>query len=146
MPNRFASGKWAISQCDRCGFRYKLKELKRLVIKTKNVNILVCPTCWEPDQPQLQLGMYPVDDPQALRNPRPDTTYYQGGLTGLQEETQGEVPNDNVLAFGGPSGGSRVIQWGWAPVGLNNPLGLFGLPNTLLGSGQVGTVTIETEN
>lgn len=145
MPNRFASGKWAISQCDRCGFRYKLKQLRRLVIKTKNVNILVCPTCWEPDQPQLQLGMYPVDDPQALRNPRPDTTYWQAGLTGLQEETHGEVPNDNVLAFGGPSGGSRVIQWGWNPVGLNNPLGLFGLPNTLLGTGQVGTVTVQTE-
>jgi hypothetical protein len=145
MPNRFASGKWAISQCDRCGFRYKLKQLRRLVIKTKNVNILVCPTCWEPDQPQLQLGMYPVDDPQALRNPRPDTTYYQGGLTGLRIETQGEVPNDNVLDSGTPSGGSRVIQWGWNPVGLNNPLGLSGLPNTLLGSGAVGTVTIQTE-
>jgi hypothetical protein len=146
MPNRFASGKWAISQCDRCGFRYKLKQLRRLVIKTKNVNILVCPSCWEPDQPQLQLGMYPVDDPQALRNPRPDTTYYQGGLTGLQEETQGEVPDSNVLAFGTPSGGSRVIQWGWNPVGLNNPLGLSGLPNTLLATGSVGTVTIQTEN
>ena len=146
MPNRFASGKWAISQCDRCGFRYKLKQLRRLVIKTKNVNILVCPSCWEPDQPQLQLGMYPVDDPQALRNPRPDTTYYQGGLTGLQEETQGEVPNDNVLAFGGPSGGSRVIQWGWNPVGLNNPLGLSGLVNVLIAQGDVGTVTVQTEN
>lgn len=145
MPNRYASGKWAISQCDRCGFRYKLKQLRRLVIKTKNVNILVCPSCWEPDQPQLQLGMYPVDDPQAIRNPRPDTTYYQAGLTGLQEETQGEVPNDNVLAFGGPSGGSRVIQWGWNPVGLNNPLGLSGLPNTLIGTGEVGTVTVQTE-
>ena len=111
MPNRFASGKWAIAQCDRCNFRYKLKELKRLVIKTKNINILVCPTCWEPDQPQLQLGMYPVDDPQALRDPRPDNSYNQAGL--------------NVN---------------------NNPLGLFGLPNTLLGNGQVGTVTIETEN
>lgn len=146
MPNRFASGKWAISQCDRCGFRYKLKQLRRLVIKTKNVNILVCPSCWEPDQPQLQLGMYPVDDPQALRNPRPDTTYYQAGLTGLRIETQGEVPNNNVLDSGTPSGGSRVIQWGWNPVGLNDPLGLSGLPNTLLGSGQVGTVTIQTEN
>jgi len=146
MPNRFASGKWAISQCDRCGFRYKLKQLRRLVIKTKNVNILVCPSCWEPDQPQLQLGMYPVDDPQALRNPRPDTTYYQAGLTGLRIETQGEVPNNNVLDSGTPSGGSRVIQWGWNPVGLNNPLGLSGLPNTLLGSGQVGTVTVQTEN
>lgn len=145
MPNRFASGKWAISQCDRCGFRYKLKELRRLVIKTKNVNILVCPTCWEPDQPQLQLGMYPVDDPQALRNPRPDTTYWQSGLTGLQIKTQGEVPNDNVLAFGTPGEGSRVIQWGWNPVGLNDPLGLSGLPNTLLASGAVGTVTVQTE-
>jgi len=146
MPNRFASGKWAISQCDRCGFRYKLKQLRSLVIKTKNVNILVCPTCWEPDQPQLQLGMYPVDDPQALRNPRPDTTYLQGGLTGLKEETQGEVPSGNVLAFGTPSGGSRIIQWGWAPVGLNDPLGLSGLPNTLIGVGQVGSVTVQTEN
>lgn len=146
MPNRFASGKYAISQCDRCGFRYKLKQLRRLVIKTKNVNILVCPTCWEPDQPQLQLGMYPVDDPQALRNPRPDTTYYQAGLTGLQEETQGEVPDNNVLAFGGPSGGSRVIQWGWNPVGLYNPLGLSGLVNVLIAQGDVGTVTVQTEN
>ena len=50
MPNRFASGKYAISECDRCAFRYPLKQLRRLVIKTKNVNLLVCPTCWEPDQ------------------------------------------------------------------------------------------------
>jgi hypothetical protein len=128
MPNRFASGKWAIAQCDRCNFRYKLKELKQLVIKTKNINILVCPTCWEPDQPQLQLGMYPVDDPQALRDPRPDNSYYQSGLN----------PNNN------PSDGSRVIQWGWNPVGLNNALALPNLPNTLLATGSIGTVTIVT--
>lgn len=146
MPNRFASGKWAISECDRCGFRYKLKELKRLVIKTKNVNILVCPSCWEPDQPQLQLGMYPVDDPQALRDPRRDNSYWQAGLTGLQIDTQGNVSTDNVLAFGTPSEGSRVIQWGWNPVGLNDPLGLSGLPNTLLATGSVGTVTVQTED
>ena len=42
MPNRFASGKRAIAECDRCGQRYKLKELKQLVIKTKNVNIPSC--------------------------------------------------------------------------------------------------------
>ncbi len=146
MPNRFASGKYAISQCDRCGFRYKLKQLRRLVIKTKNVNILVCPSCWEPDQPQLQLGIYPVDDPQAIRNPRPDTTYYQAGLTGLKEEIHGEVPSENSLAYGTPSGGSRVIQWGWNPVGLNDPLGLSGLVNVLIAQGTVGTVTVETEN
>jgi hypothetical protein len=60
VSNRFSSGKNAIAQCDRCNFRFPLKELKQLVIKTKNVNILVCPECWDPDQPQLQLGMYPV--------------------------------------------------------------------------------------
>ena len=144
MPNRFASGKKAIATCDRCGFKYKLKELKKLTIKTKSTNILVCPSCWEPDQPQLQIGMYPVDDPQALRNPRPDTSYRQAGMTGLKIKTQGEVPSTNELAFGSPSEGSRIIQWGWNPIGLNNPLGLTGLPNTLLSTGQIGTVTVQT--
>jgi hypothetical protein len=116
MPNKYATGKKAIAECDRCGFQYKLKELKELTIKTKNVNILVCPTCWEPDQPQLQLGMYPVDDPQALRNPRPDNSYAQ----------------------------SRDIQWGWNPVGLDNQLNLTGLEDDLEADGAIGTVTVTT--
>jgi hypothetical protein len=134
MGNRFASGKNAISECDRCGFRYKLKELKKLTIKTKQVNIKVCPTCWEPDQPQLQLGMYPVDDPQALRDPRRDNSYYQAGYTGLQLTLNTD--------FGDPSGGSRIIQWGWAPIGGSsaNDAGLT--PNYLTSAGVVGTVTI----
>jgi hypothetical protein len=123
MPSKFSSGKHAIAQCDRCNFRYKLKQLKRLVIKTKNVNILVCPSCWEPDQPQLSLGLYPVNDPQAVRNPRPDSpSYYQSGPGG--------------------DGGSRVIQWGWDPVGLNNVLNLPDIPNDLAPTGEVGTVTV----
>jgi len=144
MPSKFASGKKAIAECDRCGFRYKLKELRTLVIKTKNVNLLVCRTCWEPDQPQLQLGMYPVNDPQALRNPRPDTSYIQAGLTGLQILTVNPPTTEEVDAFGTPSGGSRQIYWGWNPVGLSDPLDLSGLVNTLIGVGSVGTVTIQT--
>jgi hypothetical protein len=134
MPTKFASGKWAICECDRCGFQYQLKELREIVIKTKNTHILVCPTCWEPDQPQLQLGMYPVDDPQALREPRPDNSYYQSGYTGLQLTLNTD--------FGDPSGGSRIIQWGWAPVGgaSANDAGLT--PNYLTSAGVVGTVTI----
>ena len=133
MPVNFASGKFAIAECDRCGFRYKLTELKGLVIKTKNVNILVCPTCWEPDQPQLQLGMYPVNDPQAIRNPRPDTSYNSSGTSGLQI-TLGDV--------GYPDGGSRIFQWGWYPVGgaAANDAGLT--PNYLTSLGVVGTVMI----
>jgi hypothetical protein len=55
---------------------------------------MVCKACWDPDQPQLQLGMYPVDDPQALRNPRPDNTYYQAGLNGLQVDPSGGSTED----------------------------------------------------
>lgn len=77
MPNRFASGKYAIAECDICGWRTKLWTLQKLTIKTKQVNIKVCPECWNPDHPQLQLGMYPVDDPQAVREPRPDLSYPQ---------------------------------------------------------------------
>jgi len=76
MGNRFASGKRAISECDVCGFRYKRKDLKELIVKTKPTQVMACPECWNPDKQQLQLGMYPVDDPQAIRNPRPDFTGY----------------------------------------------------------------------
>lgn len=76
MGNQFASDRIAIAECDICGFRYKLRTLRYLIVKTKTTNIKACNECWSPDQPQLQLGMYPVDDPQALRNPRPDFTGY----------------------------------------------------------------------
>lgn len=128
MGNRFASGKIAIAICDRCGFRFRLRELKELVIKTKKVNLLACPSCWDPDQPQLQLGMYPVDDPQGLRNPRPDSTYLQSG----------------VLADGSIGGGSRDIQWGWNPVGGGNNIVSGGTPNDLVANGFIGTVTVIT--
>ena len=129
MPSKFASGKYAISQCDRCNFRFPLKKLRRLVIKTKNVNILVCPEYWEPDQPQLQLGMYPVNDPQALRNPRPDSNSY---IT------------SGVNVDGNPSGDSRIFQWGYAPVGgaRANADGLT--PNNLALGVTLGTVTVTT--
>jgi len=126
MPSRYAAGKYSIAECDRCGQRYKLKQLKKLTIKVKQVNIKVCPECWEPDQPQLSLGLYPVNDPQAVREPRPDTSYYASGIG----------------ADGYPSGGSRQIQWGWNPVGMGNDGGLT--PNNLIGTGYIGTVTIGT--
>jgi hypothetical protein len=65
--------------------------------------------------------MYPVDDPQAVRDPRPDLGYYQSGPGG--------------------DGGSRVIQWGWNPVGLHDPYNLE--VNDLVAVGSVGSVTVE---
>lgn len=124
MANKFAAGQRAIAECDRCGQRYKLKQLRELIIRTKKTNILVCPTCWEPDHPQNMQGMYPIEDPQALKNPRPDNTYLQSGI--------------DVLGF--PSMGSRQIQWGWNPVGMGYDFGMT--PNDLVATGQVGTVTV----
>lgn len=128
MANRFASGKIAIAECDRCGQQYKLKKLKTEIIKTKKYELLVCPECWDPDQPQLQLGMFPVDDPQALRNPRRDTTYFTSGLN----------------ALGSLSGGSRDIQWGWSPVGGASEFDAALTPNNLVATSFIGTVTIVT--
>ena len=128
MSYPFASGKWAIAICDRCGQQFKLKTLKTEIIKTKQYNLLVCNECWDPDHPQLQLGMYPVNDPQALRNPRRDTTYYQSG----------------VSSDGGESMGSRAIQWGWNPVGMAQSFDSDLTPNDLVGQGQIGTVTVTT--
>ena len=134
MPSKFSSGKHSIAECDRCGFRYKLKELRKLTIKTKQVSIKVCQNCWEPDQPQLSLGLYPVNDPQAVREPRPDVSYRQAGYTGLQLTLNTD--------FGDPSGGSRIFQWGWAPIGgaSGNDAGLT--PNALAPISVVGSVTI----
>lgn len=129
MSNRFSSGKFAIAQCDRCNFRYPLKELRTIVVKTKRVNLLVCPECWDPDQPQLQLGMYPVEDPQAVRNPRPDAnSYITSGLG----------------ADGTESGGSRIFQWGWAPVGGSRNFDVALTPNNLALGITLGTVTVST--
>ena len=115
MAYKYASGQNALAICDVCGFQYKLRELKELVVKDKRTNVKACPECWNPDQPQNKLGEFPVYDPQAIRDPRPDSA-------------------ELVV--------SRDIQWGWDPVGLNDPFGLT--PDNLEGRGAVGTVTVTT--
>lgn len=126
MGNRFASGKYSIAECDRCGQQYKLKRLKTEIIKTKQYDLKVCPECWDPDHPQLLLGMYPVDDPQGVRSPRRDTTYVTSGTN----------------TSGNPSGGSRDIQWGWRPVGGSSNFDASLTPNYLVAATFVGTVTV----
>ena len=121
--------------------RYKLKELRREVIKGKNYELLVCKECWDPDQPQLHLGEFPVDDPQGLRNPRPDRSYVTSGLSGLQII---DSTSPNVNAQGTLEGGSRVIQWGWAPVGGSQAYDAGVTPNNLVLSVQLGTVSVAT--
>jgi hypothetical protein len=136
MSTKYASGKFSIAECDRCGQRYKLSQLKKEVIKTKLFQIKVCPECWDPDQPQLSLGLYPVSDPQAVREPRPDVSYYQSGNSGLViSNTSGTGANQN----GYPEEGSRVFEWGWNPVGGSRDDGLT--PNSLVLSFTLSNVT-----
>jgi hypothetical protein len=99
-----------------------------LTIKLKQVSIKVCPECFELDQPQLHLGIYPVFDPQAVREPRPDTSYAVSGLG-----TDGYSQD-----------GSRQIQWGWAPVGGASGFDTVLTPNSLISQCLVGSVTIST--
>lgn len=139
MPSKFSSGKYAIAECDRCGQQYKLKQLRKLIVKQQIYDVKVCPTCWDPDQPQLSLGLYPVNDPQAVREPRPDISYVNSGLNGLQLT---ETITTNVDSNGQVSGGSRTIQWGWNPVGGASSFDSELTPNNLIAVGQVGTVTV----
>lgn len=88
MGNKFASKRFALGVCDMCGWVWKLRQLQREVYNQRFTGFLVCPDCWDEDQPQLQLGRYPINDPQALDNPRVDS---------------------NVLE-------SRIL-WGWPVVG-----------------------------
>ena len=94
MADRFSSSKNALAECDICGFRYKLRELRNVFKKGKDTNIKACPECWSSDHPQLKLGMYPVHDPQAVRDPRVD---YAGYAESREQVYSGS--NDQKLSF-----------------------------------------------
>ena len=105
----YASGKnaWGIS--DRSGRRYRLREMK-----VEWTGAKVGPDEYEPKHPQLfPPKAYP--DPQALRNPRPESD--------LTEQ--------------------RAVQWGFNPVGYKDIPGITP-DNNLAPVGQVGTVTVVT--
>ena len=139
MPNRFASGKNSIAECDRCGQRFMLKELRTQTVKTRPFKVKVCQECWDPDHPQLQLGMYPVNDPQAVREPRPDVSYQVSGNSGLQILLTNSTAPDG---FGYPEAGSRIFQWGYSPVGGASGFDTLLTPNNLVLAVELGTVTV----
>lgn len=88
MGDKFSSGKWALGTCDMCAQVYLLNDLKPEIYNQRPTGFFVCDDCWDVDNPQLQVGRYPINDPQALRMPKPDTNLVQ----------------------------SRAL-WGWDPVG-----------------------------
>lgn len=91
MSQQYASGIKALGICDVCGFQYKLRELKELIVKGNKTNLKACPECWNPSHPQSRLGEFKVYDPQAIRNPRPDFNEYAQSRARIQ-------PSGNVAA------------------------------------------------
>lgn len=80
MATRFASNKRAFSFCDRCGQRCQLKVMTYTYVLGHKQNIKVCRECrdeYNGDHPQYWVGIIGSqkvsNDPQALREPRPDT-------------------------------------------------------------------------
>lgn len=93
--SNFASGKKAIAYCDRCSFEYPYNDLKFEIFNQKRTGYRVCDECLDVDQPQLQLGKYATDDPQALLNPRPDR-----GLTESRRFSAFDPIGGGVTEFG----------------------------------------------
>ena len=62
----FASGKYALAICDRCGFRVKYSAMREEWNGSR-----VCPECFETKHPQLD-PPFARADAEALRDARPD--------------------------------------------------------------------------
>ena len=77
MATRFASYKRAFGFCDICGQRAQLSIMRKVYVMGKLINSKRCKECWDPDAPQNWTGIIggqkASNDPQALREPRPDT-------------------------------------------------------------------------
>ena len=96
----YARGKYAYGFCDVTGFRYALKDLVPLIRDGRDTGFRVGFDVLDKDNPQYELGRMKMSDPQALRNPRPDTSleasrilgsFYPvgGGVTELGSRTVG---------------------------------------------------------
>jgi len=98
----YSVGKKALGICDRCGFTFKLLELKYEIEDKVRNGLRVCNDCFDPDHPQLRVGELQTSDPQALFNPRVDS---------------GEDDSTRLYAFNPVGGG--ITQLGSRTVGLD---------------------------
>ena len=80
-----------IGLCDRCGFQYRLNELRQEYVDRKPSGLRVCPECYDIDHEQYRVSEVITDDPTPPEDPRPDV--------GLEDQRK---------------------MSGWNPVGGNN--------------------------
>jgi len=64
-----------------------------------NTGLMVCPDCDDEDNPQLLLGRIRFNDPEALRNPRPDTGQSESrGMFSFPVVGSGQISDDGEPA------------------------------------------------
>jgi hypothetical protein len=97
---RYASGKYAYGISDRSGFRYRLADMV-----TEWNGLKVGPDEYEPKHPQLE-PISPGSDPQALFEPRPDTsTEVAGQRLLIKNAFQSGSPGSPIITVFEPSHG-----------------------------------------
>ena len=90
----YSLGKFALGICDRCGFEYKLSDLRQEWNKLKT-----CPECFEPKAPQLDPTPL-VTDPEALYNPRPSNDVEGGeGFVVVSDANTFSATSNNFLSM-----------------------------------------------
>lgn len=94
MTVPYAKGKYSFGFCDTCNARYDLRDLKVQIVAGRATNIKNCPYCLDKDHPQYFVGRVPINDPQALYNPRPDTAQT------VSRELWGWNPVGNPAVYG----------------------------------------------
>ena len=158
----YAAGKKALGICDRCGFTYKLSELKYEVQDQKRTGSRVCTSCLDPDQPQFRLGEVDTSDSIGLFNPRPDTnrkdfaSYYGfnpvNSTGSVLRAKLGKVVITGDAVSGGGGGGASGVNVNVFLTG-NSSTGLLGsytvIHNSDIASvsgnqaaGQLGTLNV----
>ena len=68
----YAKGKYTLGNCDRCGLQYLLNDLKFEVENGFVTKRRTCPECYDPDHPQNFIGRLRINDPQSVKDARPD--------------------------------------------------------------------------
>jgi hypothetical protein len=69
--SRYAPDSRVWGLCDKCGFRFKLSELRYQIYNQRLTGYRHCPECYDDDDPQLQLGRMNFDDVGPPKDPRP---------------------------------------------------------------------------
>ncbi len=87
----YAKGKYAFGFCDVTGFRYKLADLVPLIRDGRDTGFRVGYDVLDKDNPQYELGRMNMSDPQALRNPRPDTSLADSRILGAFDPVGGGI-------------------------------------------------------